>query len=42
MARKNNLEARLRRYDELLKGNPRKRESAADSKAFHKPGSCKK
>jgi len=42
MARKNNLEARVRRYEGFLKGDPRKRESAANSKAFHKPGSCKK
>ena len=43
MARKNNLEARVRQYESFLKGDPRKRDTAASNNgAFHKPGSCKK
>jgi len=42
MARKNNLEARVRQYEGFLKGDPRKRDAAGSNGAFHKPGSCKK
>lgn len=42
MARKNNLAARVRQYEGFLKGDPRKRDAAGNSGAFHKPGSCKK